>query len=229
MQRAVTDKRLGASGGRAVVRPKHLGQTTIGNHVIRRLIQSGSVSGDLSEFSSSYPPMSELLNDVLGGPSESLDREMRNFMESRFGYDFSQVKLHTDSKAAESAAAVDAKAYTVGDEIVFGAGEFSPGTVEGRRSLAHELTHVVQQAAGPVAGTPTADGSLSISDPDDAFEQAAESTFALHSIPASLPPFQQDAVLGPLLAVGHFGVSKWAVSEYRNHRLRPVVLPPTAL
>jgi hypothetical protein len=174
MQRAVANRRLGASGTRAVTRPAHRGPTTIGNHVIHRLIQAGSLSGASSEFAPSYPPVSELLNEVLGGPGQSLDSETRNFMESRFGYDFSQVKLHTDTKAAESAAAVNAKAYTVGDEIVFGAGEFSPGTVEGRRLLAHELTHVVQQPAGPAIGSSVLDGSISISEPADPSEQEAE-------------------------------------------------------
>ncbi len=68
VQRAVANRRLGASGTRAVTRPTHLGPTTIGNHVIHRLIQTESLSGDSSEFSPSYPPVSELLNEVLGGP-----------------------------------------------------------------------------------------------------------------------------------------------------------------
>ena len=64
------------------------------------------------------------------------------------GFDFSQVRIHTDERAAESARAVDALAYTVGRDVVFGAGQFSPGTNEGRRLIAHELTHVVQQGGG---------------------------------------------------------------------------------
>jgi hypothetical protein len=68
-------------------------------------------------------------------------------MEPRFGHDFSRVKLHTDAKAAESAQAVNALAYTVGRDVVLGARQYAPGTNEGRRLLAHELTHVVQQGA----------------------------------------------------------------------------------
>jgi hypothetical protein len=76
-------------------------------------------------------------------------------MEPRFGHDFSSVHVHTDAKAAESARAVSAHAYTVGNDIVFGAGQFSPGTGAGRRLLAHELTHVIQQAGGRVQRTAT--------------------------------------------------------------------------
>jgi hypothetical protein len=66
-------------------------------------------------------------------------------MESRFGYDFSNVRVHTDATAAESAQAVNSLAYTVGRDVVFGAGQFAPGTGAGRQLIAHELTHVVQQ------------------------------------------------------------------------------------
>ena len=68
-------------------------------------------------------------------------------MESRFGHDFSQVRVHTDTRAAESARAVNARAYTVGRNVVFGSGQYAPGSGEGQRLLAHELTHVVQQSA----------------------------------------------------------------------------------
>jgi hypothetical protein len=76
-----------------------------------------------------------------------LDSETRGSMESRFGVDFSQVRVHTDASAAASARSVDALAYTVGSDVVFGAGQYAPHTREGRRLLAHELTHVVQQSA----------------------------------------------------------------------------------
>jgi hypothetical protein len=69
-------------------------------------------------------------------------------MESRFGKDFSRVRVHADAQAAKSAQEVNALAYTVGHDIVFGAGRYSPGTSSGQHLLAHELTHVVQQRAG---------------------------------------------------------------------------------
>jgi hypothetical protein len=80
-----------------------------------------------------------------------LDAEARAFMEPRFGHDFSDVRVHTDSRAAESAKGLHARAYTLGNQIVFGAEEYAPEQPEGRRLLAHELTHIVQQrqAAAP--------------------------------------------------------------------------------
>lgn len=77
---------------------------------------------------------------------QALGSEQRAFFEPRFGRDFSRVRIHTDGAAACAAAAIGARAYTVGQEIVFGQGEYAP-TPGGRRLLAHELTHVVQQAA----------------------------------------------------------------------------------
>ena len=83
---------------------------------------------------------------VLGGSGRPLDTTVRKDMESRFNQDFSQVRVHLDGVAEQSARDVNAHAYTAGRNIVFGAGQFEPGTHEGRRLLAHELTHVVQQS-----------------------------------------------------------------------------------
>jgi hypothetical protein len=74
-----------------------------------------------------------------------LPEHVSAYFEPRFGYDFSRVLIHTDAKADDSARAVNARAFTVGRDVVFGAGQYAPGTSEGRRLLAHELTHVVQQ------------------------------------------------------------------------------------
>ena len=84
---------------------------------------------------------------VLAGSGAPLESSVRGEMEQRFGHDFSRVRIHTGPSAAQSARDVDAHAYTVGDSIVFDAGRFAPRTAEGGRLLAHELTHVVQQAA----------------------------------------------------------------------------------
>jgi hypothetical protein len=78
------------------------------------------------------------------GPGAPLDRATRTFFEHRFGNDFSQVRVHTDRQAADSASAVNALAYTVGRDVVFGEGQYAPHTQTGRRLMAHELTHVVQ-------------------------------------------------------------------------------------
>lgn len=104
-------------------------------------------AGDTEKLSS--PP---IVSEVLKSPGQPLDSETRGFMETRFSHDFSRVRVHTDSQAAKSALAVNALAYTVGRDVVFRAGQFEPRTVAGRRLLAHELTHVVQQSGGTRVG-----------------------------------------------------------------------------
>lgn len=86
-----------------------------------------------------------IVHEVLRSPGQPLDPATRAFFEPRFGHDFSQVRVHTDAKAAESARAVNALAYTVGRDMVFGVGQSALGTSAGKRLLAHELTHVMQQ------------------------------------------------------------------------------------
>ncbi len=93
---------------------------------------------------------------VLKSSGQPLDAGTRVFFESRFGYDFSQVRVHTDAQASESAHSVNAGAYTVGRDVVFASGRFAPHTEAGKFLLAHELTHVVQQS---VAGSGLANGS----------------------------------------------------------------------
>jgi uncharacterized protein DUF4157 len=86
-----------------------------------------------------------IVHDVLSSLGQPLDAGTRAFMEPRFGHDFSGVRVHTDEKAADSARAVNALAYTAGRNVVFGPGQYAPDTIAGKRLLAHELTHVVQQ------------------------------------------------------------------------------------
>jgi len=90
---------------------------------------------------------SDAISHVLHSPGRALDQATRTNMEKRFHYDFSQVRVHDDAQAAESATSIAAHAYTVGNHIAFGAGRYAPGSDAGRRLLAHELTHVVQQHA----------------------------------------------------------------------------------
>ena len=85
------------------------------------------------------------VNRVLASSGRPMDSALRQDMEQRFGYDFSRVRVHSDAKAAESARAVNARAYTVGHDIVFGAGQYRPGSDTGRHLLSHELTHTIQQ------------------------------------------------------------------------------------
>ena len=109
----------------------------------------------------------------MGGGGSPLDAGVRGEMEGRFGQDFSDVRVHTDKQASDSAEAVGANAYTVGNDVVFRSGQFDASSPTGQRTLAHELTHVVQQRSGPVDGSP-APGGINLSSPSDRFEQAAD-------------------------------------------------------
>ena len=102
---------------------------------------------------------------VLASSGKPLEPALRQDMEQRFGHDFSQVRVHLGGVAEQSAREVNANAYTVGHDIVFGAGRFSPGTHEGQRLLAHELTHVVQQRPVPVIQRKSHDASPQPSNP----------------------------------------------------------------
>lgn len=123
--------------------------------------------------SASLATRSPILDVVGKGGGEPLAEPVRSSMEHAMGTSFSDVRVHADGNAARSAAAVQAAAYTSGHEIVFAPGQYAPHTTAGAMTLAHELTHVVQQRAGRVAGRPTGDG-ISMSEPHDAHEEAAE-------------------------------------------------------
>ena len=107
---------------------------------VRRKTAGGDMAGEAA------PPE---VGQVLSTPGRALDPATHEFMASRFGTDFSDVRIHTDARAARSAEAVGARAYTVGNNVVFGAGQYDPAGEGGRRLLAHELAHVVQQDAAP--------------------------------------------------------------------------------
>jgi len=94
-----------------------------------------------------------IVYEVLASSGQPLSRKTATEMSRRFGYDFSRVRIHTDAVANESAQAVQAQAYTVGEHIVFDSGRYSPGTTNGKKLLAHELTHVVQQTESYSAPT----------------------------------------------------------------------------
>ena len=92
-----------------------------------------------------------IVHDALRGQGQPLDAQALAFFEPRFGRDLSGVRIHTHAAAAESARAVSARAYAVGSDVVFGAGQFEPGSAAGQRLIAHELTHVLQQETGALA------------------------------------------------------------------------------
>ncbi|WP_058187123.1 eCIS core domain-containing protein [Terracidiphilus gabretensis] len=132
------------------------------------------------------------VENVLHSSGVPLDRSDRSFFESRFGMDFSKVRIHTGAEAASSARDVAARAYTVGDRIVFDSGQYSPHSAEGRKLLAHELTHVVQQGGASSSSA----GPLEIGRGNDAFEHEAHHAAGTaghkhHSMPARQAPVQK--------------------------------------
>lgn len=106
-----------------------------------------------------------LVQEVLRSPGRPLDKTTREYMEPRFGHDFTNVRIHTDARASESAQAVNARAYTVGNKVVLGSGQYAPTTTSGRELLGHELAHTIQQESSRSA-PPS-------SDPNGVFESTA--------------------------------------------------------
>jgi hypothetical protein len=144
-----------------------------------------------------YAPAS--VHQVLASSARSLPLSAQAFFQSRFRHDFSHVRVHTDEAAAHSAAQVNALAYTVGDHVVFGAGQYSPSSDPGRKLLAHELVHVVQQSA---AGAASPQNKLAVGTVDDPAEDEAEALASAafgpgaHSAPAHATP---SSAAGPVL------------------------------
>nr|WP_324786275.1 DUF4157 domain-containing protein [Streptomyces sp. H51] len=136
-------------------------------------------------------PDSGEVNEVLRSAGKPLDEPVRAEMEARLGADFSDVRVHTDKAAHRSAAELGARAWTSGNHVVIGKGGADPHT------LAHELTHVIQQRRGPVAGTDDGTG-VSVSDPSDRFEREAEATATrVMARPVSEPAAAPTAPAGP--------------------------------
>jgi hypothetical protein len=115
------------------------------------------------------------VHEVLRHAGRPLAEPVRAEMESRLGADFGDVRIHTGPAAHDAASAVQAEAFTAGRHVVFGRGRYDPRSASGKQMIAHELTHVVQQRSGPVAGTDRGNG-VSVSHPSDRFERAAEAT-----------------------------------------------------
>ncbi len=127
-----------------------------------------SQTGDAQHRTRNSEGVPAIVHDVVRSPGQRLDEETRTFMEPRFGWDFGNVRVHSDARAAESARAVNSLAYTVGRDLVFAAGQYAPHTIAGKRVLAHELAHVVQQGGATSVMQP-----YKISSPDDSFETEA--------------------------------------------------------
>ena len=134
-----------------------------------------------------------IIHEALRSSGQLLDSATRAYFEPRFGHDFGDVRVHSDALAAQSADAVHALAFTVGQDIVFAAGRYRPETPGGRRLLAHELTHVVQQAGQTTGAQP----QLEVAPPGDRFEQEAERV--AEAIAGAGPALGQriEGVMGP--------------------------------
>lgn len=163
---------------------------------LQRAVGNAGVGAMLEEDRAGRSPV----HDVVGSGGAPLDTGTRADMEARLGHDFGDVRVHTDGAAHESAVAVGAHAYTVGSDVVFQRDRYDPASPAGRVTLAHELTHVVQQRSGPVDGTP-AEGGIRVSDPSDRFEREAAATAERAMTPqepvgaatSALPAVQREA------------------------------------
>ncbi len=166
-------------------------------------------------------PVSEVpptVYDTLKQPGQPLNDDTQKFMESRFGHDFSGVRVHTDGRATESARAVNALAYTVGRNVVFGAGQYSPGTIAGKRLLAHELAHTIQQSQ--IALSPPS--HIEISAPTNKMEGQAEAI--THNLLANSNPDRRNSVQSMSRTGAHVArkadpnaVANMSVDEIRNN------------
>ena len=160
------------------------GQHTISGGECEKCQKKRSVLQRCSTNQATFPEVPPIVHEVLRSPGQPLERDTQNFMESRLGHNFSQVRVHADTRASESARSIDSLAYTVGSNIVFASGHYCPGTPTGQYLLAHELAHVIQQR------NVLAPKSLSISQPDSIYEQdadrAAKAVVNLRGSPAHL-------------------------------------------
>lgn len=166
-----------------------------GMGVLQRLAGNSAVGAVLQREQEDEPPARSSVHDVVtGGGGEPLDGGTRTDMEARLGADFGDVRVHTGGGAHTSATEVGARAYTVGNHIVFQRDAYDPASDGGRTTLAHELTHVIQQRQGPVDGTETA-GGIRVSDPSDRFEQEAAAN--AERVMAAPTPAAQAPVTAP--------------------------------
>jgi hypothetical protein len=154
----------------------------------KRSIQRSCESCKTSERKMDVP---SIVHEVLNSPGKPLDREVKEFMESRFGYDFSKVQIHTDAKAAESAQAINALSFTYGNKIAFAAGQYEYNREEGRKILTHELAHFIQQERHNY-GNPS---RLSISGANDSAEREADNVASIVSSGTHMFPHLTDGIM----------------------------------
>src|SRR5207248_4181873 len=144
--------------------PSHSGEDCENCGAGSAILQRRDLDGAL------VPTIPPIVYQVLRTTGTPLDAQTRGFMETRFGHDFNKVRVHADGDAASSALAVGARAYAVGQHLVFGTGQYAPETIRGKRLLAHELTHTIQQASGGIHAS-----TLQVGQRGDVFEREADS------------------------------------------------------
>jgi len=159
-----------------------------------------------------------IVHEVLRSPGAPLEPGTRAFMEPRFGHDFGHVRVHADTHTAQSADAVNALAYTVGRDVAFAAGRHTPHTDQGRRLLAHELAHVLQQDA--IARFRSADEALTLGDPDDPAERQAD---RVSGQTTADPPIYLEANGVSESPSRHFGPNRNLLAQDSSNVLRPFV------
>jgi len=198
-------------------------QHALGNQAIQRLVRSGTLSAEIvqaaraglgnqalqrlattqlrDEEPGSEPALGQQIRAQAGRGSQ-LQPNVQQKLQRGLGADLSGVRVHTDGEADHLARSVNATAFTTGSDIFFRSSQFKPNSPEGLQTLAHEAVHTVQQASGPVAGTP-APGGVAISDPGDQFERAAEAqarkALAGGRAPIEDQPVQRTAAATPRL------------------------------
>lgn len=185
-----------SSGGAAVPPPLTAGVL----RAVQRCAGNAAATGMIARRARTAPVPEQPdtgVREVLRSSGKPLAAPVRQDMESRFGTDFSDVRLHTGAAAARSARAIGARAYTSGSHVVIGAGGGD------KHTLAHELTHVVQQRQGPVSGSDTGHG-FTVSDPGDRFERAAEAN-ARKVMSGPVPDVRRRPEDGPAPAAGTAG------------------------
>jgi hypothetical protein len=191
--------------------------------LVQRRLDARAPAGSLLATSApqSAPPSVET---ALAAPGRPLPDEVRREMEVRLGYDFCATRVHDDVHAQESARQVSARAYTVGSHIVFGSGQFRPGTGEGRRLLAHELVHVMQQSGRPAAENETGVSQVSVAGPavqratEDSWgtigDAVLEGALSFSLIPSPLRSAAAASVRGfTAEAIHQFSSNKGAISD----------------
>jgi hypothetical protein len=158
-------ERSSEQGGQELSAPERVA-SSVGNQAFGTLARQGA--GILPD-GRAHPDVEQTIARTRGSGG-SLDGNVASSLGPKMGDNFSDVRVHTDDTAHNLANSVSARAFTTGSDIYFGKGEYNPGSSDGQKLLAHELTHVVQQRGAPTSGP------LTVSQPGDALENEAENT-----------------------------------------------------